>query len=137
MKHIEQKLVNWGEWMRRRQDNGLGFGNSPMARLMGASARVEAGSSVPVDEIEASKTDSAVQSLPRNLRQYADLWFVQQLPVREVARKGGCGTATVQVRIDQVVLGVARWFEARQQLIEQAKRMSEKKTISRLDTKHV
>jgi hypothetical protein len=43
----------------------------------------------------------------------------------------------VQVRIDQVVLGVARWFEARQQLIEQAKRMSEKKTISGLDTKHV
>ena len=87
MKHIEQKLVNWGEWMRRREDNGLGFGNSPMARLMGASARVEAGSSVQVDEIEASKTDSAVQSLPRNLRQYADLWFVQQLPVREVAQQ--------------------------------------------------
>lgn len=137
MKHIEQKLLNWGEWMRRREDNGLGFGNSPMARLMGASARAEAGSMVPVDELEASKTDSAVQSLPRNLRQYANLWFVQQLPVREVARKGGCGTATVQVRIDQVVTGVARWFEARQQLIDQAKRMSEQKTISSLDTKHV
>lgn len=137
MKHIEQKLVNWGEWMRRREDSGLGFGNSPMARLLGASARAEPGSMVPVDEIEASKTDSAVQSLPRNLRQYADLWFVQQLPVREVARKAGCGTATVPVRIDQVMWGVARWFEARQQLLEQAKRMGEQKTISRLDTKHV
>ncbi|HEX5486511.1 MAG TPA: hypothetical protein VFX23_10995 [Limnobacter sp.] len=124
--YIEHKLANWGNWMRKRADNGLGYGQSPVARLMGVSARVEPGSVVPVDEVEASLTDSAIQSLPRQLRLFAQWWYVEQLPVRQCAHRAGCGTATVNVRLGEVRHGVDVWFKRRQELIEHARQMKVK-----------
>ena len=41
--HFDEKLKNWGEWMRKGKEGGLGFRNSQLAGLMGRSERAEAG----------------------------------------------------------------------------------------------
>ena len=60
---IKQRLDNWARWKDRQQGNGLGFyRQSPFLRMA-----VDGGgyrdTSIPVDDVEAGKTDRAVQAL--------------------------------------------------------------------------
>ena len=118
--YIEQRLVNWGNWMRKQDDAGLGYGQSPIASLMSVAARAEPGSAVPVNECDAALTDSAVRGLPRHLQTFAGLWYVRGLTIREVAKRMSCGTATVQVRMEEIRIGVKRWLDARDETIRSA-----------------
>lgn len=119
--HFDEKLKNWGDWMRRRDEGGTGWGNSVLAGMMAKTTRSEYTAVIPVDEIDASKTDSAVNSLLPELRKVALLWYVKGLSIRQMAREIGCSTTTVPVRVEQVRHGVAIWFreqeEARKRLI--------------------
>ena len=116
MRYIEQKLTNWGHWIRQREDNGLGYGNSPLANMMARVARSESGDNAPVIEVEAAQTDEAVRRLERHLQEFAMLWYAYNLPVRTVAQRMGCSTTTVPRRIEEVVLGVKTHLEQREEV---------------------
>lgn len=108
--HFDEKLKNWGEWMKRDQLGGKGYGNSPLANLMGRAQRAEPGCIIPVDDVEASRVDDAVRSLPIELQRMAMAWYVENLSIRQAAKKLGCSTTTVPVRIEQVCKCVEIWW---------------------------
>lgn len=112
--HFDKKLRNWGDWMRKCNSGGLGFGSSPLANLVGRAQRAEAGCIIPVDDVEASKVDDAVRSLPIELQRMAMAWYVEDLSVRQAAKKLSCSTSTVPVRVDQVCKGVEIWWSNKQ-----------------------
>lgn len=124
MKHIEQKLDNWGRWMCVRQDGGLGVGQSPLARMGGAaaSASADAHCIIPIDELEASKTDDAIRSLPPRLQKVAKLWWADNLTNEQIRRAMGMGsTTTVRSARESVVWGVSMYFDNQAQVRQLAK----------------
>lgn len=119
--HFEEKLKNWGDWVRRDEAGGSGYGSSPLASLMAKAVRTDYGAVIPLDEIDASKTDQAVKSLMPELQKVARLWYVSDLSIRQMALQLGCSTTTVPVRVEQVRHGIQIWYrerdEARRRLL--------------------
>lgn len=111
--HFDKKLKNWGDWMRKCSSGGQGYGSSPLANLVGRAQRAEAGCIIPVDDVEASKVDDAVRSLPIDLQRMAMAWYVENLSIRQAAKKLSCSTTTVPIRVEQVRKGVEIWWANR------------------------
>lgn len=111
--HFDEKLKNWGEWMRKGKEGGLGFRNSQLAGLMGRSERAEAGCIIPIDDVDASRIDDAVRSLPIELQRIAMAWYVEDLSIRQCAKKLSCSTTTVPVRVEALCRGVEVWWANR------------------------
>lgn len=107
---FDEKLKNWGEWMRKNESGGLGYGESPLANLMGRAQRAEYGAVVPVDEVEASRVDDAVRTMLPELQLIARCWYVELLSIRQSAKRVGCSTTTVPVRVDQVCFALEVWW---------------------------
>lgn len=108
--HFDEKLKNWGEWMRKGREGGWGYRNSQLAGLMGRSERAEAGCIIPIDDVDASRIDDAVRSLPTELQRIAMAWYVEGLSIRQCAKKLSCSTTTVPVRVDALCHGVEVWW---------------------------
>jgi hypothetical protein len=113
---FDEKLKNWGEWMRRSESGGLGYGQSPLANLMGKAQRAEYGAVVPIDEVEASRVDDAISTMLPELQLIARCWYVDLLSIRQSAKRVGCSTTTVQVRVEQVCFALAIWWENRKRV---------------------
>jgi hypothetical protein len=112
--YIEEKLNNWGRWMCIKADGGLGCGNSPLARMGGASASAsaEAQCVIPIDEVDASKTDDAINSLPKRLRDVAQYWYAENMTNEQVRKAMGFGsTTTVRTARESLVFGVRKYFD--------------------------
>lgn len=128
--HFDQKLKNWGDWMRKGKEGGLGYASSsPLANLMGRAQRAEQGCIVPIDDVDASLVDDAVRSLPVELQRMAMAWYVEGLSVRQCAKKLSCSTTTVPVRVDALCHGVEVWWANRCNRLQCAA-----KTISLINT---
>lgn len=109
---VKQRLNAWGQWVIQSGRGSLGWGNSPLASMMMRAARTEPGSRVPVLEIECSKTDDAIQSLPKELRRIAVMHWGHSWTIRTIARTERISTTTVQRRIEAVVDGVCAHVRA-------------------------
>lgn len=131
--HFDEKLKNWGEWMRKGKEGGWGYRDSQLAGLMGRAQRAEVGCVIPIDDVEASRVDDAVRSLPIELQRMAMAWYVEGLSIRQAAKKLSCSTATVPVRVEQVCKGVEVWWANRRDRSLRSSHHVEK-TVSGINT---
>lgn len=131
--HFDEKLKNWGEWMRKGKEGGWGYRDSQLAGLIGRAQRAEAGCVIPIDDVEASRVDDAVRSLSIELQRMAMAWYVEGLSIRQAAKKLGCSTTTVPVRVGQVCKGVEIWWANKRERDALSSRLVQK-TVSRINT---
>lgn len=116
--YIDERLKNWGVWLRVREDNGLGYGNSPLANMMRVAQSTQYGASIPIDETGAEVIDKAVRDLPRHLQVFARLWYMDQLPKAVIAKRLACSRNTVSLRIEEVKSMVLSWVQKRDFLLK-------------------
>lgn len=98
---MEQRLQNWARWKLMAGSGVLGYAAVNLAQAdAGRDGYVEA--RVPINEVDASETDQAVQQLhPPVLRLTVVAYYTRRGGMREVTRALGCAEATVHARIAQ------------------------------------
>ncbi len=113
---VKRRLDNWASWKAREQAGGLGFsassaflGNLPTDRYRE--------SRIPIDEVEASVTDEAVEQLRFERPQlYITVVriYVEGMGVRETSRRSGIAESTVKGHLDQADHVLSLWFRERE-----------------------
>lgn len=112
---VKLRLDNWALWKDRESRGGLGF-PTQAAFLNEVSSDRYRESIIPVDEVDASVTDQAVEALrvPRPaLYEVLQLYYIRGCGVQGVMRALGCARATVHANLDQADRALARWFSAK------------------------
>lgn len=123
IKWVQQRLENWAAWSRTRDSGALGYPSQSAFARLGPSAGVRT-SAVPVDSIDASLTDSAVQSMRFT---HSHLWltlkhhYCDGMEIDRVARQLCVAPSTIKARLGAADARVAEWFKARQEAQEQAR----------------
>lgn len=115
IKWVQQRLENWAAWSRTRDSGALGYPSaSPFARMApGTGVHT---STVPVDGIDASLTDDAVQSMRFT---HSHLWltlklhYVEGFELYRVAIKLSVADRTVKARLEAADARIAEWFRVR------------------------
>lgn len=118
IKWVQQRLENWAAWSRTRDSGALGYPSaSPFARMApGSGVRTSA---VPVDSLDASLTDQAVQSMRFT---HAHLWltlkahYVEGFEIYRVAIKLSVSDRTIKARLEAADMRIAEWFRAREEV---------------------
>lgn len=109
---VKLRLNNWALWKVREASGGLGFA-SQSALMREPSEQSFRESTIPVDEVDASVTNEAVESLKGTRRHLYDC-----LQCYYVAGKGISGTAvtlgkaesTIKAQFEQADLALSIWF---------------------------
>lgn len=113
---IEQRLENWALWMARGEGGGLGFAKACIF-ADGPSARgVAVEAVIPVNELEASETNTAVESLKLghgHLYQTLYLFYVRGLGVKGTAERMRRAVSTIHAQLGQADLLLVAWFNDR------------------------
>lgn len=113
---VHLRLENWALWHERGAAGGLGFAacsifaNGPAARGQVVEARI------PVDELDASVTHEAVESLKLghgHLYQTLRLFYLRNLGVIGTARSMRRAESTIHSQLGQVDQLLATWFTDR------------------------
>lgn len=123
---VKLRLDNWALWVDRQSRGGLGFA-SQAAFLNDVSGDRFRDSIIPIDEVDASVTDQAVQSLrlPRPaLFMVLQLYYVKGCGVQGVMRELSCSRASVHANLDQADRAIARWFSDRDEAAKASKAAS-------------
>lgn len=126
---IKQRLDNWARWKDRQQGNGLGFyTQSPFLRMA-----VDGGgyrdASIPVDDVEAGKTDRAVQALrvPHpHLHRTLELIYLEDTGVPECARRLCRAVSTVHANLAAADLQIAVYLRQQAEDAERAATQAKK-----------
>jgi hypothetical protein len=108
---IKNRLNNWALWKVRESSGGLGFATSSIFLANRVDSSRDA--PLPVDEVDASKTDQAVESLrPDKLHLYTTLQlvYVKGIGIRATARHIGRAESTVKANLDQADHALSAWF---------------------------
>ena len=112
---IKQRLDNWARWARERESGSLGYPKqSAFVRMTPSGGGFDA--SVPTDSLDASLTDSAVQSLrfPHpHLFLTLRLHHVDGFEIHRVALKMSRAQSTIKKNLDDADHLLALWFRAR------------------------
>jgi DNA-directed RNA polymerase specialized sigma24 family protein len=112
---IKHRLDNWALWKARESGGSLGF-SSTTSFLHEATADRYRESRIPVDEVDASVTDQAVESLkPDRPHLFETLVCIYLLGVgiKETARRTYKAESTVKAHLDQADQALAAWFRDR------------------------
>lgn len=112
---IKLRLNNWALWKVREASGGLGWATQS-SFLNDFNACSSRESRVPVDEVDASVTDQAVESLKvthQHLYETLQLIYPLGIGVRESARRIGIGESSVRARLDHADAVLRDWFNAR------------------------
>ena len=116
---VKHRLENWANWKERESRGGLGFASqSSFLREASSSDRYRE-SVIPVDEIDASLTNTAVESLkPGRSHLYETLQFIyiKGLGIKETARRMARAESTIKANLDQADHALSQWFGERKQL---------------------
>lgn len=114
---VKVRLDNWARWSRDGDSSGLGYPRqSPFFRLGPSSGNM--GASVPVDSLDASLTDSAVQSLRfTHPHIYLTLkhHYVEAFEIKRVALMLCRGESTIKSHLEKADHLIAAWFRAREE----------------------
>lgn len=112
---IKHRLENWALWKAREQAGGLGFGSqSSFLREAAQGGYREA--VVPVDDVDASLTDQAVESLRAGRGHlHATLYaiYIKGLGIKGAARELGKGESTIKEHLSQADHALSVWFASR------------------------
>jgi hypothetical protein len=113
---VRLRLENWALWKAREGAGGLGF-SSTTSFLHDADTSRYRESRIPVDEVDASVTDQAVETLKggrEHLYQTLQVIYIGGSGIREAARSCGVGESTIKARLEQSDRLLANWFTERQ-----------------------
>jgi hypothetical protein len=120
MEWVEHRLNNWALWKERERSGGLGYAtrSSFLNELVDGGRYREA--RIPVDEVDASVTDEAVESLKVQAGRshlYVTLtWiYVQGIGVKQTAWRMNRAESTVRAQLGQADQVLAEWFRERKQ----------------------
>lgn len=115
---VARRLDNWTLWKERQGGGGLGFAtcsifaNGPAARGQAVEAVI------PVDEIDASITDDAVESLrigAGHLYKTLQLYYLRNLGIKGTAAAMQRAESTIHANLGQADAKIATWFEERRE----------------------
>ena len=114
---VKHRLENWALWKERESKGGLGFA-SQSSFLNEAVADRYRESKIPVDEVDASLTNVAVESLRSGeLELYITLQlkYVHRpaLGPNDIARMRGVSVRSIAERVDRADHVIRQWFAAR------------------------
>ena len=108
---IKYRLNNWALWKVRESSGGMGF--ATVSVLLANRVDESRDSVLPVDEIDAAKTNQAVESLnPARSHLYDTLYciYIEGAGIKVSARILGCAESTVKARLDQADHALSGWF---------------------------
>lgn len=111
---VKQRLENWALWKDREGRGGLGFATKSV--LLSEPSGGYRESVMPIDDIDASVTNTAVESLRTTRRElYETLQeiYVQGIGIKEAARRTGCAVSTISARLDRADHALSEWFGER------------------------
>lgn len=111
---VRQRLHNWALYKERENRGGLGFATQSVLLSEPSSGYRE--SIVPVDDVDASLTDQAVQSLrPAREHLYLTLQciYIKDMGIKGTARHTCKAESTVHSHLDQADQALALWFGER------------------------
>jgi hypothetical protein len=109
---VKQKLENWALWKERENAGGLGFARQSVL-LSGSVIGGYREAIVPVDDVEASVTNEAVESLRLSRAQlYVTLYhvYIDDVGIREAARLECLAESSVKAHLDQADHALSGWF---------------------------
>ncbi|MDB5848572.1 MAG: hypothetical protein JWP29_2324 [Rhodoferax sp.] len=112
---VKYRLDNWALWKSRERGGGLGFA-SQAAFLNEATTDRYRESVIPIDEVDASVTDEAVEALklPRpKLYEVLQLYYVEALGIQGTMSAMLIPRATVYACLDVSDRTIAAWFRDR------------------------
>lgn len=110
---VKYRLSNWALWKVRESSGGMGF--ATVSVLLANRVDESRDSPLPVDEIDAGKTNLAVESLkPTQEHLYHTLHciYIEGAGIKMSARILGCAESTVKARLDQADHAISAWFGA-------------------------
>ena len=117
IEYIKYRLNNWALWKAREQAGGLGFAKQSVIFPTESNGGYRE-SAVPVDEVDASVTNDAVESLKGARQQLYDVVHAYYLSLdagspSKVAQRLGKGASTISACLDQADTALSQWFRAR------------------------
>ena len=114
---VQLRLNNWALWKDRESSGGMGF-KTQSSFLNEASTDRYRESVIPIDDIDASVTNSAVEALkPDRSHLYMTLQCVypRGLGIKETARRMCRAESTIKAQLEQADRALADWFVNRQE----------------------
>lgn len=110
---VKHRLYNWALWKDREGRGGLGFATQAAFLNIAASTDRYRESVMPIDDVDAALTDSAVESLRMTrpeLYQTLQFIYIRNLGRNETARRCGCAVSTVDAHLDRADHALSKWF---------------------------
>lgn len=109
--YINSRLVMWAEWVRRKDDGGIGFPREcSYTRLQGRSG----GGFVPNVDADCWEIECAVTALktasPR-LHQVVDLFYCRTMTGEQMAKRCQCSRDTLYARLHQAHVEIMNWLQ--------------------------
>lgn len=111
---VKHRLDNWALWKDRESRGGLGYATQSV--LLADPVDRERESVLPVDDVDAELTNTAVESLrPGRGHLYETLQciYIANLGVKETARRMMRAESTVKANLDHADHALSQWFGAR------------------------
>lgn len=112
---VQTRLENWARWHASMNGGGLGFASqAAFLRLVVDESR--GASAIPVDEVEASITNDAVEALKvgyGHLHQTLRLYYLKGAGIRGTAQTMRRAESTIKAQLAQADALLAGWFAER------------------------
>lgn len=111
---VKLRLNNWALWKHREATGGLGYASQ--AAFLNEPSGGYRESIIPVDDVDAAVTNSAVESLrDKRYQLYETLQCIypRGLGIKETARRCGLAESTIKAHLDQADHALAEWFRER------------------------
>ncbi len=121
---VQHRLNNWALWHERSRGGGLGYASQSAFLNEHDDSRYEA--RVPVDEVDASVTHQAVESLKLgkgHLHKTLQLIYLKGVGIKAAARTMHRAESTIKAQLEQADALLAAWFTERSR--QQAKARAE------------
>ena len=113
---VRQRLENWALWHERDGGGSLGYASQSSFLSEAAETSRYRVSTVPVDDVEASVTNEAVESLRpdrAHLYRALELMYLKGAGIKETARAMARAESTVHAQLGQADAYLAQWFTDR------------------------
>ena len=114
---IKHRLDNWALWKAREAAGGLGWATQSV--LLSDPVDRSRELVLPCDEIDAEKTNQAVESLRQDkghLYQTLQYIYIAGIGIKETCRRMSRAESTVKANLDQADHALSAWFNAKAEI---------------------
>jgi len=113
---VQRRLENWARWYDRMHSGGLGFASQAAFLTEAVDCDRSNEAHIPVDEVEASVTNDAVEALKLgygHLHQTLRLYYIKGQGIKQTARTMRRAESTIKAQLAQADGLLAVWFTER------------------------